>query len=571
MMLFSDRTLKIWFIILPFAWFCSLWFYSCGNKPKIDSTRTFYYNEPDGLNTLDPATTSYKAAIWAGTQIFNGLVELDSTLNFIPCLAKSWEVDSAGIEWTFHLRTDILFHENECFGTLKTRYFNANDVKFSFERICDARVKSTGLWIFRNRLVGAEEFNKSTSNSISTIGINGIKVNNDSTIKFILEKPFAPLLSLLTMPYCWIIPHEAIDYYKTDFYKHPVGTGAFIFDEWKPDMSLSLKRNPHYFKLDSRGKKLPFLDGVYITFIRNTKAEFLEFEKGKLDLISSIDPSFIDKVFTSESTLKPDYSDFKLLQASAHSVEYYGILLDTTVEATKNMPLSRSKLLRQALNYAIDRESIIRFVLKGKGIPATYGVLPPSMPGFSPSIKGYQYNPEKARLLLAQAGFPNGKGLPVLTLQLGANERTASVAEAVQQQWKDIGVKLELRQVDFPQHLDMVRNSKLALWRTSWIGDYPDPENFLALFYSINQSPKGPNTTHIQRKDLDSLYQLALSPRIDIAKRYELYNQMERIILDDAPWIFLYYNVHQRLARPSVIGLRPEGIDRLVLETVDKK
>jgi peptide/nickel transport system substrate-binding protein len=567
-MRFSPRSLTIWLLILPFALFCSI---SCGKKTKIDSNRTFYYNEPDGLNTLDPATTSYKAAIWAGSQIFNGLVELDSSLHFVPCLAKSWEVDTAGLLWTFHLRTDISFHENECFGKQQTRRMTAHDVKFSFERICDARVKSTGLWIFRNRLIGAEEYNKSTNKYHPTTGIQGISVLNDSTVQFRLEKPFAPLLSLLTMPYCWIIPHEAIDFYKIDFYKHPVGTGAFMFEEWKPDMALSLVRNPLYFKHDASGKQLPYLDRISISFIRNTKSEFLEFEKGKLDFIGSIDASFVEKVLTSEGKLTPEFSSFKLLQASAQSVEYYGIMLDSTLEATKNMPLSRSKLLRQALNYAIDRKKIIQFVLKGKGIPADYGVLPPSMPGFSSETRGYEYNPEKARELLAKAGFPNGKGLPTLMLQLGANERTASVAEAVQQQWKAIGVNLELRQVDFPQHLDMVRNSKLALWRTSWIGDYPDPENFLALFYSQNYSPKGPNTTHINRHDLDSLYLLALSPRLAPARRYALYNQMERIVLNDAPWIFLYYNIHQRLAQPSVIGLRPEGIDRLILETVDKK
>lgn len=570
-MKFSPRSLTTWLLILPAALICSIGFQSCGNKPKIDSSRTFYYNEPDGLSTLDPATTSYKAAIWAGSQIYNGLVELDSAMNFVPCLASSWDTDSTGTEWTFHLRTDIQFQENECFGAQKTRKFTARDVQFSFERICDARTKSTGLWVFRKRLEGAEEFYTSTADNKPSAGIRGITVLNDSTVRLRLTTPFAPLLALLSMPYCWIIPHEAVEYYKADYYKHPVGTGAFTFTEWKPDMALTLTRNPLYFKHDARGKQLPYLDAVSISFIRNTKSEFLEFEKGKLDFVGSIDPSFVEKVLTPKGTLTPAFSTYTLLQASAHSVEYYGILLDSALTAAKSMPLYRSKLLRQALNYAIDRDKIIQFVLKGKGIPATHGVLPPSMPGFSPETKGYNYNPEKARELLAQAGFPNGKGLPTLTLQLGANERTASVAEAVQQQWKAIGVNLELRQVDFPQHLDMVRSGKLALWRTSWIGDYPDPENFLALFYSQNNSPKGPNTTHLNSQALDSLYEQALSPRLSPARRYALYNAMERSVIDSAPWIFLYYNIQQRIARPSVIGLRPEGIDRLILEAVDKK
>ncbi|MFM8438886.1 MAG: ABC transporter substrate-binding protein, partial [Candidatus Kapaibacterium sp.] len=245
-------------------------------------------------------------------------------------------------------------------------------------------------------------------------------------------------------------------------------------------------------------------------------------------------------------------------------------LLDTLCEAGRASPLSRSVLVRRALNYAIDRDRIVRYVLHGKGVPAHHGVIPPGMPGFSRDVKGYGYDPERARSLLVQAGFPGGRGLPPVTLQMGNSARTVSVGEAIQQMWKEIGVTVALRQVDFPQHLEMVSASKLALWRTSWIADYSDPENFLALFTTGFFSPRGPNTTHYRRSSVDSLYGLIASSPVSSDQRYGWVHELERQVLEDSPWIFLYYPVIQRLVQPSIIGLPIDGSDRLVLERVRK-
>lgn len=560
------RSLTIRYVILAF-----LMLAGCDdNSSTPDSNTTFYYNEPAGLGTLDPAFTNYQAAIWAGTQIFNGLVDIDTAERIVPCIARSWSLDTTATVWTFILRNDVFFHTDDCFGKDKTRRVTAADVKYSFERICNAHTKSTGLWVFRETVDGADDFHRATAAGQETGGIRGITAPNDSTLVIRLVKPFAPFLSLLTMPYCWIIPKEAVDTYKEQFSHHPVGTGAFRFASWEPERRLTLTRNERYFRTDRNGRRLPYLSGVSISFIRNPKTEFFEFEQGHLDFLATIDASVFEQVITPEGALAPKYADYHLIRKAAQSVEYYGFLLDTAFTAAKESPYSSSKLLRQALNYAIDREKIVRYVLKGRAIPAHNGVLPPSLPGFSKDVQGYRYDVKKARELIAAAGYGNGKPLPPIVLQIGANESTASVAEAVQQQWKEIGVDMTIRQVDFPRHLGMVRNSELPMWRTSWIGDYPDPENFLALFYAKNASPSGPNTTHFHNASVDSLYEKALSPLLSPDERYALYNNMERIVLDNAPWIFLYYDVNLRLARPSVIGLRPESAGRLVLETVEK-
>lgn len=545
---------------------------SCSDTKKGTNVTGFYYNESNGLQSLDPSLASYRSAIWIGSQIFNGLVELDSDLNIAPAIAKAWHYDSTGTVLTFTLRSDIRFHDNACFKDGKGRFVKAEDIRYSFERICDARTKSTGFWVFRDKVIGATEYNKASQELPMIIKpVFGFDVIDDTTFRIRLVKPFAPFLSILTTPFCWIVPHEAISKYGQDFGRNPVGTGAFVFDTWKEDISLTLRKNKHYFKTDDKGTQLPYLEEVNVGFARNAKSEFFEFEQGKLDFISSIDLSVHDRVFDDKGNLKGDYTKYSLIRASAQSIEYYGIMTDIAFSSAQSVPFCKDKRIRQAMNYAIDRDKIINYVLRNRAIPASHGVLPPDYPGFSNKVKGYSYDLAKAKNLLAEAGYPEGKGLPEFTLQTGANETTASVAEAIIEQWKVLGIKAKLLQVDFPRHLSMVRSGELPIWRTSWIADYSDPENFLGLFYSKNKAPFGPNTTRISRADLDSLYEAALNPTLHEQQRTELYNKMEEIVLDESPWIFLYYNVNIWLVQPNVKGLTAINPLRLPLENVKKQ
>lgn len=548
----------------------SLFSESC-RKEESDSQGKFRYNESDGIASLDPAMASYMSAVRATGHCFNGLVEIDSALTVVPCLAKSWKVSSDGLTFTFYLRTGILFHDDPCFGG-KSRSLKSEDVKYSIERICSGRSKSTGLWVYRDKIKGADEYHSRTTLGESTSGISGIVLIDDSTVSIELTRPFAPFLSLLTMPYGFIVPKEAVDFYGDRFGVHPVGTGAFRFKSWKQDGELAFQRNPDYFKRDEKGSPLPYLSEVIVSFLRDSRTEFLKFLNDDLDIVMTIDPQFAPTVFDDEGNLRAEYKKYSLRVAAAQEIEYYGIMLDSTSDGSRGLPLWKSKLVRQAMNYAIDREKIIRYVLRGKGLPAYHGVLPPSMPGYSNEIDRYRFQPELARKLLDSAGYTQTKKgfLPEIVLQLGNNARTASVAEAVQEQWKEVGITAKLRMVDFPQHLAMVRSGKLPLWRTSWIGDYPDPENFLALFYSKYKSPVGPNTTHFNSIEVDSLFEAALDPRLTQQERYRLYTKLQHIVVDEAPWVFLYYNVLQRLVQPTVTRLTVDGSNRMVLESVRK-
>ena len=562
----ADSSLKIGIQICIIL--STVFFASCGDAVN-KKDATFTYNEPQGLTTLDPAMAGISGPIHIGGHIFETLVKLDSNGAIIPGLAKSWTIDETGLTWTFSLRTDISFHRDSCFKAPSfTRKFKAEDVKFSFERICDARTKTTGFWIFRDRFSGAEEFHEATKLGEGNRHIEGIRVINDSTVSLVLNKPFAPLLSLLTMPYCRIVPKEAIQLYGASFGNHPIGTGPFAFHRWEPDRFIELKRNSLYHEFDESGQRLPYLDTVIVQFIKDTKTEFLEYDNGNLDMILSIDPIFLPKVLENDK-LTESYASHTLHREEAQDIVFCGIMLDESANAeTSRLPLWKSKAIRQALNYAIDRKALCKYVLKGKGIPAEHGPLSPTMPGFSDEVKGYAYDPVKAKALLMEAGYPGGQGLPEITLQSGNNATTVQVVEALQQQWLKFGIKVALRQVNFPEHSSMMHSGKLGFWRGNWIADYPDPENVLALFYSKMASPKGLNDTRFSHRSVDSLYELALWPGIKPEQRFNAYNEMERIIIEQAPWVFLYYTVNYRLAQTSVIGLRPGVFGTISLDRV---
>jgi len=540
------------------------WYAGC-TRHQARQADIFVYNEPSGIASLDPAQASYQSAWWAGQQLYSGLVDFDTALQIIPALAKWWSSDSTLRRWRFVLRNDVWFHEAPCFGQQRTRRCTAEDVRYSIERILDARTRSPGLWVFLNRIRGARAFHDATRRGERPAHCEGIKVPNDTTIEFELVEPFAPFLQLLAMPYAWVVPREAVAYYGDRFGEHPVGTGPFRLGWWKPDRELVLVRNERYWRFDEHGTRLPYLRAVRIEFVRDQRTEFAEFRRGRYAMLASLDPAFAHVLLNEQGQLTSEYAGkYRLLSAPALSTEYYGILLDTTLPAGRQNQLARSRLLRQALNYAIDRERMVRYVLRGMAYPAR-GVLPPPLAGYSGAC--YQYDRQRARMLLAQAGYPEGQGLPLLRLVISTSSRTLSIAEAVQEQWAELGVRVELQQVDFPRLLSMVRNGEVALWRTSWIADYPDAENFFALFHSANLAPRGPNTTRYRNTAADDLYRRAQAAA-DPAQRSQLYGLLEQQVVGDAPWVFLFHGRIVRLVQAFVEGLTVDPLDRLVLERV---
>lgn len=553
------------FVLLVITFSVILW--GCTDSAA-SSAKVFRYNERDGVSTLDPARIGSRAPWWVGDQIYCGLIGLDSALNPVPMIAKAWDVSPDGLTWTFTLRRDAYFGDDPCFANGKGRAVTVEDVRYSFRRICDRRTASTGFWVFDGKVKGATEFYNDSAGSLTDV--EGFQVVNDTTFRIVLVKPFAPFLAMLSIPYCYVVPREAVEKYGKDFFRHPVGAGPFSLAAWQPDQRMVLVRNPRYFVRDAQGVQLPYLDSVEVSFMKDAKTEFVDFRDGRLDAVTSIPTEFSDVVFGPDGRTANDaYKTFGIHFKPAMSVSYLGIMMDTATAGGRGSVLATNVHLRRALNYAIDRQKLVRYVLKGKAIAAANGPVPPGAAGFS-GVQGYTFSREQALKELDSAGYPNGKGLPAITLQLSQDERTFSVAEAVQDQLKSVGITVELKQVHFSQHREMYKQGKLPFWQTSWIGDYPDAENFIALFYSPYSLRQGPNITHFTSSVVDSVYRAALNPRLSLAQRQALYNRAERVILDQAPWVWLHYGIIQRITQPGVQGYAVDPLDRLTLACVRK-
>ena len=525
---------------------------SCNtDKNKYTSKKIFRYNESAGINSLDPAFAKDQANIWACNQIYNGLVELDDQLNIKPCIAKHWEITENANLYTFTLRDDVYFIENMCFKKNK-RKVTAYDFEFSFKRIVDEKVASPGAWIFN--------YVKKNKNTYE------FKALNDSTFQIRLNKAFPPFLGLLSMQYCSVIPYEAISYYGKDFRKNPVGTGPFYLKLWKEGVKMVLLKNPKYFQFEGN-ERLPYLDAVNISFIIDKQSVFLEFAKGNIDFMSGIDASYKDELLTVNGKLNPKYEKkFNLITQAYLNTEYLGFLIDTS---TKNNNPLKIKAVRQAINYGFDRVKMMKYLRNNIGSPAINGFIPKGLGGYDSLLtKGYYYNPDKARKLLAEAGYPNGNGLAEISLSTTASY--LDLCKYIQNQLADLGIKLKI-DVNPPATLrELIAKSKTPFFRGSWIADYPDAENYLSLFYSPNFCPVGPNYTHFKNKNFDLLYEKSQT-EINDSIRFKLYKDMDQIIIDEAPVVVLYYDQVLRFTQKNIKNLGSNPMNLLSLKRVNKE
>lgn len=535
---------------LLFPVLLSLLCLACSPKGRNSDKMIFHYNESGGIQTLDPAYSSGQAVIWACNQLYNGLVELDDSMRIVPSIAKSWTISEDGRIYTFTLRSDVTFHNTDFFPFEGKRYVKAADFVYSFGRILDGEVASPGAWVFQKVKRDAD-------------GRPCFEALDDTTFQITLSEPFPPFLGILTMKYCSVVPHEVVEHYGKDFRNHPVGTGPFKFQLWQEGVKMVLRKNPDYFERDEQGTPLPYLDAVAISFIVDKQSVFMEFMKGSIDFMSGVEACYKDALLTKEGQLNPEYKDqITLLTGPYLNTEYLGFMLQDKGDGN---PLLNKKI-RQAINYGFDREKMMKFLRNNVGYAGTAGFIPMGMAAFDAErVKGYDYNPKKAAALLAEAGYPNGKGLPPISVAVSANY--ADLCQYIQHELSQIGIDLRLDITQGAQQREMMRNYQLPFFRGSWICDYPDAENYLALFYSKNLQPVGSNYTHYVNKAFDKLYE-ASQRCTDEARRNEYYIRMDSLLMEDAPVVVLYYDKVVRFTRKEVTGMGINPINMLDLRRV---
>jgi oligopeptide transport system substrate-binding protein len=541
---FSNRHIFKFLILFIFA--------SCGTDTSSSKKTIFNINLNEGLSSLDPAFARNQNTLWMVNQIYNGLVQIDDSLKVQPCVAKSWDISPDGKQYTFHLRNDVYFHDDPQFENGKGRKAVAADFVYSFGRLIDPRVASSGSWIFSDKVDGKKAF----------IAIN------DTTLQIKLKQPFPPFLSMLTAQYCSVVPHEVVDYYGKDFREHPVGTGPFKFKYWKEGEVMVLLKNEKYWEKDKDGSPLPHLDAIRATFIGDKQTEFMEFISKKLDFLNDIDGSYRDDILTKSGKISQKYKGRFIMSTGPFlNTIYLGMLVDSSLAIVKNSPLKHLKI-RQAINYAIDKQKMIKYLRNSMGTQGSAGFIPMGMPGFdAKEVHGYSYNPDKARQLLKEAGYPNGDNLPEIVLNTTVSYR--SLIEYVQGQLDRVGIKTSVEITQGASLRELVSKNGVNFFYGSWIADYPDAENYLSVFYSKNKIPWGPNYTGFNCAAFDALFEQAYNEPND-EKRYALYRKMDNLVMQQSPVVVLYYDKRVNLYQNNISGYSVNAQNLMGLKKVVK-
>lgn len=534
-------------------------FLSCKNEKKVTKYKIFNYNQDSDIASLDPAFAIKQGNIWAVNQLFNGLVCLNKKLVIVPSIAKKWTISPDGRTYTFNLRNDVYFHDDPVFDNGKGRKLTAHDFVFSFNRIIDTKTASPGAWIFNDKVL---KINDSTYSDTCFFAVN------DSVLKINLQKPFSPFLQILTMPYAYVLPKEVIAKWQKDFRTHPIGTGPFKFKMWEEKTTLVFEKNANYWKKDSLGNKLPYLDGVNISFIGDRNIAFMLFKQKKIDFISGLDENSRDLVFNSDGSIGKTFAmEYNVQKIPYMNTEYLGFQLDKNTYDDKKNPLLQLKI-RQALNYSLNRAQMVQYLLSSVGKSGDNGMIPPFM--LSKKYQyGYTYNIEKAQKLLTEAGYPNSKGLPTLTLSTLTRFPYKEICEFAQREWAKIGIKVAIETLDYPTLLENISKGNIKFFRASWQGDYSDPENYMALFYSKNFTPSGPNKTRFSSKEFDKLYENTLNESNELI-RNKNYFLMDSLVMAQSPVIVLFYDEVVRLLQKNISNLDADAMNNLILENVKK-
>lgn len=491
---------------------------------------------PDPI-TLDPACASDASSAEYIVEIFSGLVSFDRDLNIVPDIAEKWDVSDDGLVYTFHLRTNVLFHD-------RSRRVTASDFKFSMERALNPKTQSTVGEVYLDDLAGVTEFVTGKAGEVS-----GIKVLDENTLELTLKAPNALFLDKLTYPTSYVVDRNEVKdatCFEGNWTRKPNGTGPFKMKEWQLGERIVLEPNDAYY-LDPK----PALKKV--TYLLAGGSPMTMYENDEID-ITGVGLNDIERVRDPSEPLNKEY-----VESESLDVYYIGF---NTAEKPFDDPR-----VRRALAMALDRDLLANDILQGLFAPAK-GVLPPGMPGYNDKLTGIPYDPDAARKLLDEAGGPDLlKDVTLLTTGQGASP--SDVLEAITAMWEEnLGVQITIEQEEFGSFLRDLDLGNFQIFSLGWIADYPDPQNFLEIKF---HSKSGNNETKYSNPDVDALLEKA-RVETDQGKRFELYQKAEETIVSDAPWVPLYHTKAHALIKPWVKGFEipPFVIENLRYVSIER-
>ena len=471
------------------------------------------WNDPP---TMDPHQTTDATSATIIVELFGGLVTIDPDGNVVPDLAESWDSPDGRI-YTFHLRRDAKFHSG--------KPVTAHDFKWSMERVADPRTAAPVVDQYMGDIVGVKERLKGAAKEVS-----GVRVIDDHTLEITIDAPKSYFLAKLTYPTAFVLDKENVESSRR-WFRQPNGTGPFRLTEYVPGETLVLSRNEHYHLGP------PHLDNV--RFILSGGTAMLMYENDEIHL-TGVGLADLDRILDTSNPLNSELNR----APPTFSTEYIGMNV--------NEPPFDDPKVRQALNYAIDKQAIARDVLAGLVTPAQ-GILPPGFPGYNPSLKGYTYDPVKAKQLLKESKYGDDPGNfpPIILTTAGGFGASLSLdMEVILEMWRqNLGIEVEIQRTDFATYLQDLIRRRFQMFEIGWIADYPDPENFLDLLFHGDSSN---NHTGYSNPEVNDLL---VKARVETQEsvRFELYHRAEEMIIKDAPWIPLWYSGEQYLLiKPNV-------------------
>jgi ABC-type transport system substrate-binding protein len=528
--------MRFWFFLFVA---CSL--AGCTSR-KPDSANTLHLPTPDKVKTLDPAFADDVYSAPEVGRVYEGLLQyhyLKRPYVLVPNLAETMpEISADRRTYVFHLKKGVRFQDDKCFKETggKGRELVADDVVYSFMRLADPRVQATGWWVLDRKLEGLNEWRQ----SMAATTVSGVRALDKYTVQFKLTQPSSMFLYVLAMPFTYIVPREAVEYYGREFLNHPVGTGPFRLEEFSPGSRLVWSKNQNFrhelypFEgapgdkdaglLDDAGKKLPLVDRIEVHVFTEQQPQWLNFLSGKLHL-ASIPKENFDR----------EKSASLVIQTPMMDVTYDFFNMSDPL-------IGRNKPLRQAISLAVDAKKFHELFFNGRALLAQ-GPIPPGLPGYDAGfVNPYgRRDLGRAKELLAQAGFPGGRGLQPLEYVIEATGTMRQMAEFTEKALLAIGIKLKIVSLSLSE-LQAARRARKGhiFGGAAWSADYPDAENFLQLFYSRNAP--GPNEAAYVNQEFDKLYERALT-LADGEEKSQLYRRMAAIVIEDCPWIFHVHRV----------------------------
>jgi len=524
----------------------------------------FNINENQVLRTLFPLAINLVSEQRVAAQIYEGLVGFNATdLSVVPALAESWELSADRTVYTFMLRRDVRFHDDPAFTNGEGRLLTAHDVVHCFTALCEKGIGDAAFWLFQDRVAGANEYHASGTRGGSVSGITAL---DERHVRITLTRPCPYFLQSLAGSGCWIWPQELLDHYAADLFRHAIGTGPFRMNVARPEEVVVLERNHQYWGKDAEGRRLPYLDAVRVTLVPDKEREINEFLKGNLSMISELS---LLSIHALGDSVDPQTGErrFNTLSTPALAVQFYGF------NASK--PPFNDPLVRRAFAMALDRQELVDSVLHGLAVVARHGLVPPGLPEYPYDlVPGIPYDPERARTLLAEAGYPGGKGFPRIQLQVnnhGFGYR--SVASRVQEMLgKELGVAITVSVVPPKAYYERIDRGEALFWREGWVADLPDPENFLALIHGKNAvsdtaQPSRLNTTRYANPQFDALFGLSLTRGSETERLRDL-ARAEALAMQDVPLIPLYHGRYIMLLSPRVQGMQINSMELLDLRKV---